>query len=134
MGYWDKKAEKEVEEREKPEGTLEEYEESALAQIEDDGAYLSRKMKEQSERFATITSDGFWFCVYFNNDTQKQEFLSAMGFDKDSQYIKGSEFVRRFGHQIKAQNFDFGKEKAPVKEFMERARPILKDTENEDKE
>ena len=132
MGYWDKKSEEEVETREKPEGTLEDYEESALAQLESDGAYLSRKMKEQSERFATITSEGFWFCVYFNNDTQKEEFLSALGFDKDIKYVKGTDFVRRFGTKIKTQNFDFGKEKAPVKEFKDRARPIYKPKDDND--
>lgn len=122
MGYWDKKAEENVEEREKPDFTLEEYEKDASEKLESDGEYLSRKMKAQNERFATITSDGFWFCVYFNNDTQKEEFLKAIGFDKDSQYIKGNEFVRKFGVQLKTKNFDFGKEKAPVKEFKERAR------------
>ena len=124
MGYWDKKSEEEVETREKPEGTLEEYEQNAQAQLESDGEYLSRKMREHKERFATVTSEGFWFCVYFNNDTQKEEFLTTLGFDKMEKYIKGSEFVRRFGTKITAPNFDFGAEKRPVAEFKDRARPI----------
>lgn len=127
MGYWDKKAEEAVEEREKPDSTLEEYEENALAQIKSDGAYLSRKMKEQSERFATITSEGFWFCVYFNNDTQKEEFLKAIGFDKDAKYIKGTDFIKKFGVKLTTPNFDFGAEKNPVKEFKDRARPVFND-------
>ena len=126
MGYWDKKAEQEVEEREKPDITLEEYEQASIEKLESDGAYLSRKMKEHQDRFATVTSDGFYFCVYFNNDTQKEEFLKAMGFDKDSRYIKGKEFVKRFRKNITSEDFDFGKEKLPVKEFKERARPIYK--------
>ena len=124
MGYWDKKAEEEVEEREAPDRTLEEYEEQAIEKLETDREYLSRKMKEHKERFSTVTSDGFWFCVYFNNDTQKEEFLKTIGFDKDSCFIKGNEFIRRFGTKLKTQDFDFGTEKNPVKEFKERARPV----------
>ena len=126
MAYWDKKAEEAVEEREKSDITLEEYEKNAEEKLESDGEYLSRKMKIQQERFATVTSDGFWFCVYFNNDTQKEEFLKAIGFDADARYIKGKEFIRRFGTKLISQDFDFGKEKAPVKEFKERARDVYK--------
>ena len=126
MGYWDKKSEEEVEAREKPDRTLEEYEQDALEKAESDGEYLSRKMKEHQERFATVTSDGFYFCVYFNNDTQKEEFLEALGFDRNSRYIKGKEFAKRYRKPINHPDFDFGAEKNPVKEFKERARPVYK--------
>lgn len=126
MGYWDKKAEQEVEETEAPEMTLAEYEYLAAQKIEDDGAYLSRKMQEHKERFEKVTSDGFWFCVVFNTDDQKEEFLQSIGFEKGERYIKGSQFAKAIGKQLKIKDFDFGKEKLPVKEFKDRARPILK--------
>lgn len=126
MGYWDKKAENEVEQAEKPTMTLEEYEVNAALKIEADGAYLSRKMEEHKERFEKVTSDGFWFCIVFNTDEQKEEFLQSLGFDKDERYIKGSKFARVIGKQLQTKDFDFGKEKLPVKEFKDRARPIIK--------
>lgn len=125
MGYWDKKADQEVEEAEKPEMTLDDYEYLAAQKIESDGEYLSRKMQEHKERFEKVTSDGFWFCVVFNNDDQKEEFLQSLGFEKDERYIKGAKFAKALGKQIKAKDFDFGNEKLPVKEFKDRARPII---------
>lgn len=125
MGYWDKKAEDEVEEREKPEMTLEEYEVLAEVKAEDDGKYLSRKMEEHKERFEKVTSDGFWFCVYFNNDDQKEEFLDYLGLEKNCRYIPGKEFAKLCKKKIETPDFDFGQEKNPVKEFKDRARPII---------
>ena len=54
MGYWDKKSEEEVEAREKPDRTLEEYEQDALEKAESDGEYLSRKMKEHQGVYRTL--------------------------------------------------------------------------------
>ena len=127
MGYWDKKAEQEVEEREQASMSLDEYEALAMQKLEDDGEYLSRKMEAHKERFEKVTSDGFWFCVVFNNDDQKEEFLQSIGLSKDERYIRGSEFARIIGKQLKAKDFDFGKEKLPVKEFKDRARPVYKE-------
>lgn len=129
MGYWDKKAEEEVEEREKPDITLEEYEVLAEVKLEDNGTYLSRKMEEHKDRFKNVVSDGYWFCVYFNNDGQKEEFLESLGLEKNCRYIPGKEFARKCGKTISTPNFDFGEEKKPVKEFAERARPIYKEGE-----
>ena len=129
MGYWDKKAEEEVEEREKPDITLEEYEVLAEVKLEDNGTYLSRKMEEHKDRFKNVVSDGYWFCVYFNNDGQKEEFLESLGLEKNCRYIPGKEFARKCGKTISTPNFDFGEEKKPVKEFVERARPIYKEGE-----
>ena len=127
MGYWDKKAEEAVEQVEKPDMTLEEFETRTIQKIEDDGEYLSRKMEEHKERFEKVTSDGFWFCVYFNTDDQKEEFLESIGLEKNCRYIQGREFCKILDKQLKNKNFDFGKEKLPVKEFKDRARPILKE-------
>lgn len=127
MGYWDKKAEQEVEETEQPEMTLAEYEYLAEQKLEEDGEYLSRKMQEHKERFEKVTSDGFWFCVVFNNDDQKEEFLQSIGLSKDERYIRGSEFARIIGKQLKTKDFDFGEEKKPVREFKDRARPVYKE-------
>ena len=127
MGYWDKKANQEIEEQEKPDLTLEEYEILAEAKLEDDGKYLSRKMTEHKERFDKVTSDGYWFCVYFNNDEQKEEFLDYLGLEKNCRYIPGKEFAQKCNKVIKTKDFDFGEEKKPVKEFKERARPIFKE-------
>ena len=128
MGYWDKKAEDEVETREKPENlTLEEYEVLAEVKAEDDGKYLSRKMEEHKDRFEKVTSDGYWFCVYFNNDQQKEEFLESIGLERNCRYIPGKEFARKCGKTISTPNFDFGEEKKPVKEFKDRSRPIFKE-------
>lgn len=127
MGYWDKKAEEVVEQAEKPDMTLEQFEVFTEQKLEDDGEYLSRKMEEHKERFEKVTSDGFWFCVYFNTDDQKEEFLQSIGLDKDSRYIIGTEFCRILNKQLKTKNFDFGKEKLPVKEFKDRARPVYKE-------
>jgi len=127
MGYWDKKAEQEVAQAETPDMTLAEYELYAEQKLEDDGAYLSRKMQEHKERFEKVTSDGFWFCVVFNNDDQKEEFLQSIGFDNDERYIKGSQFAKVIGKQLRNKDFDFGKEKLPVKEFKDRARPVRKE-------
>ena len=127
MGYWDRKAEEEVENTEEPEMTLAEYELFAEQKLEEDGAYLSRKMQEHKERFEKVTSDGFWFCVVFNNDDQKEEFLQSIGIDGAERYIKGSQFAKIIGKQLKNKDFDFGKEKLPVKEFKDRARPVYKE-------
>ena len=127
MGYWDKKADEAVEQVEKPDMTLEEFETLTAQKLEDDGEYLSRKMEEHKERFEKVTSDGFWFCVYFNTDDQKEEFLQSIGLEKDCRYIMGTEFCRILNKQLKTKNFDFGKEKLPVKEFKDRARPIYKE-------
>lgn len=127
MGYWDKKSEKEVEEREKPDLTLEEYEILAETKLEDDGKYLSRKMEEHKDRFEKVTSDGYWFCVYFNNDAQKEEFLDYLGFERNCRYIPGKEFAKKCNKVIETEDFDFGEEKKPVKEFKDRARPIYKE-------
>lgn len=127
MGYWDKKAEKAVENEEKPEITLEEYETLAEVKLEDDGKYLSRKMVEHKDRFEKVTSDGYWFCVYFNNDDQKEEFLDYLGLEKNCRYIPGKEFAQKVNKVIKTPDFDFGAEKNPVKEFKDRARPIYKE-------
>ena len=125
MGYWDKKAENDVEESDKPDLTLEEYEILAETKLEDDGKYLSRKMEEHKDRFEKVTSDGYWFCVYFNNDEQKEEFLDYLGLEKTCRYIPGKEFAKKCNKVIQAKDFDFGEEKKPVKEFKERARPII---------
>ena len=106
--------------------TLAEFELYTEAKLESDGEYLSRKMEEHRERFEKVTSDGFWFCVVFNNDDQKEEFLQSIGYRKDERYIKGSQFAKVIGKQLKTKDFDFGKEKLPVKEFKDRARPIFK--------
>ena len=127
MGYWDKKAEEAVEQVEKPDMTLDDFETLTMQKLEDDGEYLSRKMEEHKERFEKVTSDGFWFCVYFNTDDQKEEFLDSIGLEKNCRYIMGKEFARIIGKQLQNKDFDFGKEKLPVKEFKERARPIFKE-------
>ena len=126
MGYWDKKNEEVAEEKEPLSMTIDEYEAMAERKLIEDGVYLSRKMKEHKERFDKVTSDGFWFCVYFNNDEQKEEFLDSIGFEKNCRYVPGPEFAKKIGKQLKTANFDFGPEKKPVKEFKERARPIFK--------
>ena len=107
--------------------TLAEYEYLAEQKLEEDGEYLSRKMQEHKERFEKVTSDGFWFCVVFNNDDQKEEFLQSIGLSKDERYIRGSEFARIIGKQLKTKDFDFGEEKKPVREFKDRARPVYKE-------
>ena len=127
MGYWDKKAEEAVESTDKPDMTLEEFEALTVQKLSEDGEYLSRKMEEHKERFEKVTSDGFWFCVYFNTDDQKEEFLDSIGLERDSRYIMGTDFCKVIGKQLKNKNFDFGKEKLPVTEFKDRARPIYKE-------
>ena len=127
MGYWDKKAEKEVKETASADVALDEFEITTAQRLEDDGEYLSRKMVEHKERFEKVTSDGFWFCVVFNTDDQKEEFLQSLGFSKDERYIKGSQFAKVIGKQLQTKDFDFGNEKLPVKEFKDRARPIYKE-------
>ena len=126
MGYWDKKSEKEAEES-NPEMSLGTYEVLAEEQLEQDGEYLSRKMVEHKDRFQKVTSDGFWFCVYFNTDEQKEEFCQSIGLEKNIRYLNGKEFAKAIGKPLNTPNFDFGKEKAPVKEFKDRARPIYKE-------
>ena len=130
MGYWDKKSEEEVETREKPDLTLEEYEVLAEVKAEDAGKYLSRKMTEHKDRFEKVTSDGYWFAVYFNNDAQKEEFLEKINLEKNCRYIPGKEFAKKCGITISTPNFDFGEEKKPVKEFKERARPIYEGSDS----
>ena len=127
MGYWDKKAEQVVEEREQPPMSLGTYEVLAEQKLEEDGEYLSRKMTEHKDRFDKVTSDGFWFCVYFNTDEQKEEFLQSIGLEKNCRYLDGREFAKSIGKALKTPNFDFGKEKLPVKEFKDRARPVYKE-------
>ena len=141
MGYWENKEaletgkKKRVEEPkvadvasegneddDAPDMTLEEFEEEAQAKLEEDATYLSRKIKSTQKRLQTVTSDGFWFAVYFNNDTQKEEFLKKMGFDPYEKYIEGKEFVKRYHRSISTPDFDFGQERKPVKEYMARAR------------
>ena len=128
MGYWDKKSEEEVQKTEEEDiMPLEVYEYLAEQKLEEDGEYLSRKMEEHKERFQKVTSDGFWFCVYFNTDDQKEEFLDSINLERNCRYIDGQEFAKKIGKVLKTPNFDFGKEKLPVKEFKDRARPIYKE-------
>lgn len=122
MAYWDKKEEERIENAPEAEMTLEEFEAQAQEKLEADGEYLSRKMQEHKSQFAHITSDGFWFCVYFNNDTQKEEFLKVMGMNPDEKFIQGKEFVRRYHRSISTPDNPFLKEKNPVKEYKDRAR------------
>lgn len=126
MGYWDKKSEKAVE-QETPTMSLGQYEVLAEQKLEEDGEYLSRKMVAHKDRFDKVTSDGFWFCVYFNTDAQKEEFLQSIGLEKNCRYLDGREFAKAINRPLKTPNFDFGSEKLPVKEFKERARPIYKE-------
>ena len=126
MGYWDKKNEESAE-QDNPYLSLGEYEVLAEEKLEKDGEYLSRKMTEHKDRFEKVTSDGFWFCVYFNTDEQKEEFLQSIGLEKNCRYLTGKEFAKAINRPIKTPNFDFGSEKLPVKEFKQRARPIYKE-------
>lgn len=106
----------------KSDETLRQYEKDVEEAIESEAKYLSRKIKEQSARLGTVTSDGYWFAVYFNNDAQKREFLEKLGFNKTDVYINGRDFARVINQKIEKPDFDFGEEKKPIQDYKDRAR------------
>ena len=126
MGYWDRKEGKTVAQVKTESKSLESFEKEAQETIIDNANYLSEKIKEQTARMGTVTSDGFWFAVYFNNDKQKEEFLEKLGYDRVARFLEGKEFAKKIGQKLEAQDFEFGPEKKPVSDFANRARPIKK--------
>lgn len=124
MGYWEKRSEKENKAANKDKMTAADFEKQAEEILEENANYLSRKIKEQTDRMNTVTSNGYWFCVYFNNDQQKKEFLRKLGMCETDMYINGRDFAKRIGQRIEKPDFDFGEEKKPVTEFQKRARPV----------
>ena len=127
MGYWDKKESKK-EETVTPVAdsteALDKFEKDAANYIKDSTGYLSRQIKDMQKRMQALTSDGYWFAVYFNNDTQKQECLDKLGFNQFDKYINGREFMKAIKKSMESPDFDFGEERVPVKEFAERALPV----------
>lgn len=106
--------------------TAKEYETKAKDYIVESNNYLSNKMKGQMERLEAVTSEGYWFAVYFTNDMQKQECLDKLGFNQFDKFINGKQFMRAVGKALESPDFDFGEEKRPVPEYSEIARPIKK--------
>lgn len=139
MGYWDKKTVKGTKETEKvtenksesgidiPEefvDDLKKYEQDAINHVKDSTNYLSSQIKDQQKRMQTVTSDGYWFAVYFNNDMQKQECLEKLGFNQFDKYISGKKFMQAVKQVLESEDFEFGAEKNPVMDYSLRARSV----------
>lgn len=139
MGYWDKKSIKEAKPQETVAGSeskseieipeefvddLKKYEQDAINHVKDSTNYLSSQIKDQQKRMQTVTSDGYWFAVYFNNDMQKQECLEKLGFNQFDKYISGKKFMQAIKQVLESEDFEFGAEKNPVMDYSLRARSV----------
>ena len=125
MANWREKAKK-AESTKNETMTAEEYEKKAKDYIVESNNYLSNKMKGQMARLEAVTSEGYWFAVYFTNDTQKQECLDKLGFNQFDKFINGRQFMKAIGKAMESPDFDFGEEKKPVPEYSDIARPVKK--------
>ena len=144
MGYWDKKEEvykvnkpKEHEEGKKFESynpedinhdalkELEETSNEGARELLDNIENLADDIARQKRQFGDLLSTSYWCAIVFNNTTQKQEFLSHMGYDPSWTFIDGKNFARRCGAPVSEPDRDY-KERGVQKAFKERARELPK--------
>ena len=142
MGYWDKKEQSKAEEivETKPDSpkvenynpedinheALKELEETSNAganEILENVENLADDIARQKKQFGDLLSTSYWCAIVFNNTTQKQEFLSKMGYDPSWTFIEGRDFAKRCGAPVTEPNRSYS-ERGKQKAFAERARPL----------
>ena len=140
MGYWDKKemtsrrGAKEPEVKESPKNG-DNIDFGALDKLESDMNHTSdvilgevegiaESIKKQKAIAKDTLSSNYWFAVCFNNETQKRQFLQAIGFDPSWTFITGKDFSKATGLGYKEPDHDYSKERRVNPNFKARAREI----------
>lgn len=85
---------------------------------------IADSIKRQKAQAKDMLSSGYWFAVCFNNDKQKQQFLSALGYNPSWTFIQGDDFARKVGVSYKEPNHDYSKERRVNQQYKARARQI----------
>lgn len=122
MGYWDKKKYEQDPEMEDPAvGTMEELEESTIAELSEVEKGFRERMKQENNRFRDMCDTEYWFCVCFTSRAQREEFMKKVGLPTDEKYIDGREMAKAFRKSIKTPDLEFAQIQAFGKEYVDRA-------------
>jgi len=74
--------------------------EKSNAQVSETLKQFKNNSKNELDRFRENTDTDFFVCVCFLNYKQKQDFMLALGYEKDENYIDGLELSRNLDIKI----------------------------------
>lgn len=83
---------------------------------------FSSRAKKETERLKQVGTLDYYFCVYFNEPSDKWRILKALGLDDvtdGDQYINGSELVERLNKVLKKPLPKLSKVVEPPKPFRQ---------------
>jgi len=77
--------------------------------------------KEKANRHGDAMDSNYYFCVYFSNYAQLNEFCEKFGLDSSEIYMDGRAFARKMGRALQAPDSKFLREKPINKDYADRA-------------